>query len=227
MVGQHFDNIWLYIENITDKNIAHNSLKEGISKDLVFNALKERGIPAFDQFENANLFEYLIGSYTGSDSFQYQAPTGQTMISASNDGSIPKGDISKEVWKRLYHNAPYLLKTKGTERGIKALMACYGIPETILNIKEYGGPSADKSGFRTFKYPKTTKALSIKGINETPFIEFGVFDNNIYNGQCTVEFTIIPDKKSQNIILGDTYSGGNQFLVLTSSSIYELSLIHI
>ena len=26
MVGQYFDNIWLYIENITDKNIAHNSL---------------------------------------------------------------------------------------------------------------------------------------------------------------------------------------------------------
>lgn len=221
MMGQYFDNIWLYIENITDKNIAHNSLKEGISKELVFNALKERGIPAFDQFENANLFEYLIGSYTGSDSFQYQAPAGQTMISASNDGSIPKGDISKEVWKRLYHNAPYLLKTKGTERGIKALMACYGVPETILHVKEYGGPSADKSGFRTFKYPKTTKALSIKGVNETPFIEFGVFDNNIYGGQCTVEFTIIPDKKSKNIILGDTYSGGNQFLVLTSSSIYE------
>jgi len=221
MMGQYFDNIWLYIENITDKNIAHNSLKEGISKDLVFNALKERGIPAFDQFENANLFEYLIGSYNGTDNFQYQAPAGQTMISASNNGSIPKGDISKEVWKRLYHNAPYLLKTKGTERGIKALMACYGIPETILNIKEYGGPSADKSGFRTFNYPKTTKALSIKGVNETPFVEFGVFDNNIYGGQCTVEFTIIPDKKSKNIILGDTYSGGNQFLVLTSSSIYE------
>ncbi len=55
MMGQYFDNIWLYIENITDKNIAHNSLKEGTSKELVFNAVKERGIPAFDQFENANL----------------------------------------------------------------------------------------------------------------------------------------------------------------------------
>jgi hypothetical protein len=220
MMGQYFDNIWLYIENITDKNIAHNGLKEGISKDIVFNALKEKGIPAFDQFENANLFEYLIGSYTGSNSFVYQAPAGQTMITASNE-SIPKGDITKEVWKRLYHNAPYLLKTKGTERGIKALMACYGIPETILHVKEYGGPSADKSGFRTFKYPKTTKALSIKGVNETPFVEFGVFDNSIYGGQCTVEFTIIPDKKSQNIILGDTYTNGGQFLVLTSSSIFD------
>ena len=220
MMGQYFDNIWLYIENITDKNIAHNSLKEGISKDLVFNALKERGIPAFDQFENANLFEYLIGSYTGSDSFQYQAPTGQTMISASNDGSIPKGDISKEVWKRLYHNAPYLLKTKGTERGIKALMACYGIPETILNIKEYGGPSADKSGFRTFKYPKTTKGISIKEVSNTPSLEFGIFPSEEY-GITTTEFTIVPDQIDRNIIFGDSYDSSGKFLILSQSAIFD------
>lgn len=224
MVGQYFDNIWLYIENITDKNIAHNSLTEGISKDLVFNALKEKGIPAFDQFENSNLFEYLIGAHTGSDSFVYQAPVGQTMITSSNE-SITKENITKEVWKRLYHNAPYLLKTKGTERGIKALMACYGVPETILHIKEYGGPKANKSGFRTFKYPKTTKALSIKGINTTPFVEFGIPDNDVFGAPQTVEFTIIPDKKSQNIILGDPYTDGGQFLVFTSSSVFEYGAI--
>lgn len=224
MMGQYFDNIWLYIENITDKNNAHNSLTEGISKDLVFNALKEKGIPAFDQFENSNLFEYLIGAHTGSDSFVYQAPSGQTMVTGSNE-SIPKGDITKEIWKRLYHNAPYLLKTKGTERGMKALMACYGIPESILHVKEYGGPKADKSGFRTFKYPKTTKALSIKGINTTPFVEFGIPDNNVFGAPQTVEFTIIPDKKSQNIILGDPYVDGGQFLVFTSSSVFEYGAI--
>lgn len=220
MMGQYFDNIWLYIENITDKNVAHNSLKEGISKELVFNALKEKGIPAFDQFENANLFEYLIGSYNGTDNFQYQAPAGQTMISASNDGSIPKGDISKEVWKRLYHNAPYLLKTKGTERGIKALMACYGIPETILNIKEYGGPSADKSGFRTFKYPKTTKGISIKEVNNTPSLEFGIFPESVY-GITTTEFTIVPDQIDRNIIFGDSYDSSGKFLILSQSAIFD------
>ena len=53
---------------------------------------------------------------------------------------MTRGDITKEVWKRLYHNLPYLLKHKGTERGVKALLSCYGVPETILNVKEYGGP---------------------------------------------------------------------------------------
>tara|TARA_B100000963_G_scaffold334718_1_gene328157 strand:- start:4410 stop:7805 length:3396 start_codon:yes stop_codon:yes gene_type:complete len=159
MLGQYFDDIWIYIENITDKNFANNDLNQGISKDLVFNALQERGIPAFDQFENSNLFEYLLGE-NGEGNYQYQAPISQSMISASNADSIPKGDIAKEVWKRLYHNAPYLLQTKGTERGIKALMACYGIPETILHVKEYGGPTTTLSGIRTFSYKKHSKMAS-------------------------------------------------------------------
>jgi hypothetical protein len=221
MIGQYFDNIWLYIENITDKNIAHNSLKEGISKDLVFNALKERGIPAFDQFENANLFEYLIGSDNGSDIFKYQAPSGQTMVSSSNE-SVPKGDITKEVWKRLYHNAPYLLKTKGTERGIKALLACYGIPEGILHVKEYGGPNADKSGFRTFRYPKTILGLRIEDSTDTT--EFLSFDFNSTSEM--VEFTIIPDKTTGgygNVILSSTDSDSSRYIAIQTSSIYEES----
>lgn len=217
MVGQHFDNIWLYIENITDKNIAHNSLTEGISKDLVFNALKERGIPAFDQFENANLFEYLLASDQGSDTFKYTAPAGQTMVTGSNE-STPKGDITKEVWKRLYHNAPYLLKTKGTERGIKALLACYGIPESILHVKEYGGPAADKSGFRTFKYPILQKALHVNTLNSVSPLEFTLPQEG------TIEFTIIPQKIGvKNVILTDANGSDAAYIYIESSSIYEES----
>ena len=216
MIGQYFDNIWLYIENITDKNVAHNSLKEGISKDLVFEALKEKGIPAFDQFENANLFEYLIGSHTGSDTFTYQAPENQTMVTNS-EGSIPKGDITKEVWKRLYHNAPYLLKTKGTERGIKALLACYGIPESLLHVKEYGGPSADKSGYRTFKYPKITKAIHFN--NESDVNLEAVTSPTAGNNKKYIEFTITPGEKIPiNHLFYSTHN-----IALVTSSVYENS----
>ena len=215
MVGQYFDNIWLYIENITDKNIAHNSLTEGISKDLVFHALQEKGIPAFNQFENSNLFEYLIGSYTGSDSFIYQAPSGQTMVTASNE-SMPKGDITKEIWKRLYHNTPYLLKTKGTERGIKALLSCYGIPHGLLHVKEYGGASISSgSNFQDFRYPKLEGALNIKGVNTNNFLEFQIPANG------TVEFTILANKVDRNVLLTDRTNFSN--LSIYSSSLHDES----
>tara|TARA_Y100001963_G_scaffold81031_1_gene112432 strand:- start:5115 stop:8936 length:3822 start_codon:yes stop_codon:yes gene_type:complete len=172
MIGQHFDNIWTYIKAISD--IHNSSNNRGISKDLVYYQLKSLGIEAFDQFENANLIEYMLGEGTGSgqyDATNFYSSSGvpsETMITASNQGSIPKGDISKEIWKRLFHNAPYLLKTKGTERGIKALMSCYGVPTSILSIKEYGG-SSPISGplkdldtadtYKTFTYEKASLAL--------------------------------------------------------------------
>ena len=59
MIGQHFDYVWSYIKDITEINNHHN--KRGISKDLVYFQLKALGIDTFDQFENANLIEYILG----------------------------------------------------------------------------------------------------------------------------------------------------------------------
>ena len=167
MIGHYFDGIWTHIKALTDVNNSHHT--RGISKDLVYHQLKSFGIETFDQFENTNLIEYILGHGTGSSTF-YDAPPNQTLVTASNEGSVPKGDIIKEIWKRLYHNAPYLLKTKGTERGIKALMSCYGIPSTILNIKESAGSTSttgqplrdiDLADFyKTFSYDKSSLALT-------------------------------------------------------------------
>ena len=183
MVGQHFDHIWTYIKSIS--NVYNTDNLRGISKDLVYFKLKDMGLEVFDQFENSSLTEYLLGMGSGSSTYDagfiYGANTtaslagtaSETMISAS-DQSIPKGDITKEIWKRLYHNAPYLLKTKGTERGIKALMSCYGIPSSILNIKEYGGSTTTtgifedldiSNNYKTFTYEK--QSLALKGDSGT------------------------------------------------------------
>ena len=56
-------------------------------------------------------------------------------------------DYQKEVQKRLYHNLPLLLKTKGTQRGIKALLNCFGIPREQLDVKLYGGRNTDEGSF--------------------------------------------------------------------------------
>ena len=186
MVGQHFDGIWAYIDSITDIPQSDSKLTDGISKELVSYALDQIGLSAFDQFENANLFEYLIAD-DGQGTFQYQAPVSQSMVSASNDGSIPKGDITKEVWKRLYHNAPYLLKTKGTERGLKALISAYGIPETILHVKEYGGPVVDKTSFRTFSYQKYSKMLRSTPYPATSFNLIDISGSNFRTDTKTIQ----------------------------------------
>ena len=111
----------------------------------------------------ASTFNEVSGS--GNQYGQLIPPLSQSMLTSSvalcdGDGvTMTKENITKETWKRLYHNLHYLLKNKGTERGIKALMTCYGVPETILNVKEYGGPAADRTGYKTFNYTKSGLAL--------------------------------------------------------------------
>ena len=227
MIAEHFDKIWLYIDHITNQNFADSKLNRGISKDLVYDVLENAGLRVFDQFENENLFSYISAEVGADGTFQYQAPTSQSMVSASNAGSIPKGDITKEIWKRLHDNLPYLLKTKGTERGMKALMSCYGIPETILHVKEYGGPNVDKTEFRTFEYPKFSYELGINtlGVDSSSLDEgerrFGfrlrnigtTLPNNDFNSTGTsLNIRIRPEKQDNNypIIMGPTNTGGYQ-----------------
>ena len=247
MVGQHFDQIWTHIKHLTEINNLDN--KFGISKELVYFQLKSLGIDTFDQFENSNLIEYIlgesiygnsvgdlqIGEYIvgGPNKNFYNVPKGtKTYVTASNDGSIPKGDITKEIWKRLYNNAPYLLKTKGTERGIKALMSCYGIPSTILNIKEYGGSTLlsgplkdlETAGtYKTFSYEKSGLALEGQSGTDGFFIATrwsSSFTDALSASAKTVEFRIKPNKlegENQHLF---TLSGSNEakdpHLILTN-----------
>jgi hypothetical protein len=53
--------------------------------------------------------------------------------------TLPAETIQDELYKRVYHNIPYLLKSKGTLRGVKALISIYGIPDEILTVREFGG----------------------------------------------------------------------------------------
>lgn len=130
MIGQHFDEIWTYIKKSTDIYRGNNNLDKGVSKDLVYDVLKNFGIKIY----NTN-------DYSFFDSFKTSQMTSSLDIDAIF--SYSKEDLDSELYKRIYHNLPYLLKTKGTERGIRALMAIYGIPDTIYRINEFGGFEKD------------------------------------------------------------------------------------
>ena len=140
MVGQHFDNIWIYTKDIVNKFDGDNRLDYGISKDLVADAIKDFGVKLYSNNFNTNdLYEAFLGITPTGNTFP---STGSehidTQISSSND-IIPLDDTNKRLYKRIYHNIPYLLKTKGTIAGLRALITSYGIPDTILRINEFGG----------------------------------------------------------------------------------------
>ena len=133
MVGHYFDNIWIFLNAVTDINLANNNLEQGISKDLVYTTLQSLGVKLYNKYGDSDNIPFLIGN-NGSSSFDNNfTPTGSYL------NSIPQKDLLAESYKRIYHNLPLLLKTKGTTYGLQTLISTFGITSSILNVKEYGG----------------------------------------------------------------------------------------
>jgi hypothetical protein len=161
MVGQHYDNIWIYYKDVTQKYNADNRLENGISKDIVADAIRDFGIKLYqNNFSNEDLYTAFLGLTPDGGLFPFPNITGSlptpsgyeyinTKISASNN-NLPLDDVNKSLYKRIYHNLPYLLQTKGTLPGLRALITSYGIPDTILRINEYGGK--DKTNTNDWDY---------------------------------------------------------------------------
>jgi hypothetical protein len=146
MVGQLFDEIWLYTKAIENRQDGDNSLSGGISKDLVADALRSYGINIYQSsFTNSSLYTSLIGvSANGS----LLPATGSEVITTyvtSSASTVAFDDAQKLIYKRLYHNLPYLLKKKGTIEGLRLLLTCFGVPDTILQITEFGGKNKNNN----------------------------------------------------------------------------------
>jgi hypothetical protein len=148
MIGQFFDEIWLYTKAITAKLEAESNLYQGVSKDLVGQVLQSLGTKIYDSsFTLENIYSSIIGlSATGATSpstgSQYITNYVTSSIATSQVPTID--DFVKLSYKKIYANLPYLLKKKGTVAGLRALINIFGVPDTILRISEFGGK--DKKG---------------------------------------------------------------------------------
>lgn len=144
MIGQHFDNIWIYYKDLSNRYNATNNPDTGISLDVVGDALRGLGTQLYT---NSNVSDNLYYTLFGiNPDGSLLPPTGSEKITAiggkyvtSSLNTLSAKNIQQELYKRLYHNLPYLLKSKGTERGVKALISTFGIPDEILTVREFGG----------------------------------------------------------------------------------------
>ena len=162
MVGQLFDEIFVYLQNITTKANTDNRLTYGVSKDLVADILRDMGISIYqNNFSSNDVYQALLGLTPSGSLYnlpytttQYPVPSNTfldyitTYITASSTSSlVPTDDINKEQYKRIYHNLPLLLKKKGTVAGLRDLITTFGIPDTILRINEFGGKDKNPNTF--------------------------------------------------------------------------------
>jgi hypothetical protein len=176
MIGHYFDNIWIYLKAVTDINLANNNLEKGVSKDLVYTVLQSLGTKLYNKYGNVDNDLFLIGQDSGSAEFDNNfTPTGSYL------NNIPRKDLLAETYKRIYHNLPLLLKTKGTTYGLQTLISTFGITGSILNIKEYGG---------------NLKNNTLNEYNANQKVR--IVTNNIYSGSILSPYTSLQVYPSQS-----------------------------
>ena len=170
MIGQHFDNIYFHTKSIEKSRGLGYKAKDGISDKLLFETLKSFSWDAKNLSADTQLWNYIFG-------------TTDTQIN-------PAKARTYEVWRRIANNLPYLLKHKGTRRGIYALMACYGIPSSNLSLLEFGGPEVDNTNSKSkLVMDNFTTALSM--INGS-VIEFDWKNTERNRKPDTIEFFVKP-----------------------------------
>lgn len=144
MIAQHFDNLWIYTNHASKKYDADNRLDSGVSKDLVEDLLRNFGVKLYTSNKSVeDLFRYFTtNSYdTGNENIT------QNNLITSGKESVSQNNYQKEIYKRIYHNLPLLMKSKGTERGLRALITCFGIPSDVLKVRVFGGESSEEFPF--------------------------------------------------------------------------------
>jgi hypothetical protein len=144
MIGHHFDNIYFHTKAIErSRGLGYKS--KNVSDKLLFDILKSFNWDAKNLAADSQLWNYVFGM--------------------DSDGKIKETNPAKqrtyEVWRRIANNIPYLLKHKGTRRGVYALLACYGVPASNLSILEFGGPEVTDTNKTKFEFENITTALKM------------------------------------------------------------------
>jgi hypothetical protein len=192
MIGQHFDNIYYYTKSIEKSRGLGYKSTNGISDKLLFDVLKSFNWDAKNLATDSQLWNYVFG--------------------LDSDGNAKETNPAKqrthEVWRRIVNNLPYLLKHKGTRRGIYAIMACYGIPSSNLSILEFGGPEVTTTNKSKFEFDNITTALKFYGQNSGSIkLEWKNTERN--RKPDTIEFFIKPEYSGNFTIVSGSGWGIN------------------
>lgn len=172
MIGHHFDILWVYINTLTKVKKLNQHATRGFANDLVYNLLESLGWDGRKAFDSQFLWEYAFGKNKDGT-----VKTQQSLKSAN-----------EEVWRRILNNLPYLLKHKGTSRSLKAVMASYGVPQSLLTIMEFGGPTdPTDGGTQPFTFDDRTAAINFTNQGEYVYADWQTTDGTKPN---SVELTV-------------------------------------
>jgi len=159
MMAQHFDLIWLYIKELQEGIFSFEQHpKDGTSLQLLPYIAEMFGWKLESDLNSKELYDYILGS----------TDIGSPITWNNSLDTKNKLELTGEIWKRVINNLPLILKTKGTKKSVQALLSCYGIPDSILRVKEFGVSNLDNDDIKpTFQDESFKYGLNFNNVTDT------------------------------------------------------------
>jgi nitrogen regulatory protein PII-like uncharacterized protein len=197
LIGNHFDILYIYIENMGANLIPRNDETKGIPNQLVTFLLDSLGI-----------------TFAGNDT------NGEDQTPSYPSEFISLSRRKEIIYRRILNNLPHILKSSGTEKSLNALLRCYGVPDYLFKVKEFGGvkytTDSDEDSvfsFDTFNYylefDKDNQFLSIPWYSDSyksTSLEFSVKIDGTYSSKSFISDDSLIEYKVSNetgIVDGD------------------------
>jgi hypothetical protein len=199
MLGHHYDILYTYINHMSKIYKREENPKLGMPNELLYSVAKQFGWNLTDGNQYQELWQYVLGTD--------EAGTPLTGSNTVGDPSVPGRDMTYAVWRRIVNNLPLLLKSKGTKRSVQALLSCYGIPQSMISIKEYGGPRINRAPV----YEKLNFDYSLDLMQNTA----GTVTVNYSQSINTVELRF----RTDNVITNPTMSGTMNLFKIGSNAV--------
>jgi hypothetical protein len=235
MIAHYFDTIWLYIKHFNDRYAQDEHPDFGISKDLLVHMANNYGWKLNESQKLKDLWFYFFG-------FDEQQKLTRSNIT-DNSFAPSSSDYTKSIWKRILLNLPKILKSKGTDRSVKALLSVYGIPASQFFIREFGG--AGNQDIR----PKHKEEKLIRYIDldldeyiEFPYLQFSDYNNNLsYPNSIYFRFLFEPSTIANSVVFSknekikvefeksgsDQYTGNINLSISSSAGILSSSIQNV
>ena len=120
LYSKQFDDIKKYIDGISYmRNVSYNKI-ENIPDLLIKNFVQTLGLETYNIEDEKTLIDSLFKTET-----------------KSTTNSKTPAEIDIELWRRIFINAFYLFKSKGTRKSIDFILKLVGLPTDIFELNEY------------------------------------------------------------------------------------------
>jgi len=149
MIGHHFDDIYTYISAMPIERQVKNEFTSSLPTNTLKEMLYSFGWDVDDIIGSLDLDEVYLNSM---NSASYNALSSQQRLQI--------------IWNRILISLPGIYKTKGTEQCVDYLLSCYGLPSSMLTIREYGGTDYASDISPTYELDEKMYMLQFSGVSD-------------------------------------------------------------